>query len=219
MKNISRILLVIIMFGTVCFVNAADTAEVEKKAQKVMLDRKYLSEKLDGATVEEMADAIIEGIKNIDASDLSDKEKLETITLGIADIVVIAGDNTEDLMKLVVTGISNPSRMQVAVAVAALSGRSDKSSIMASVLEQLGGPETELGKLAEQAAGDPVAIIGQRLRVLVERIVLPAKSLNSSRLAGGARTLPLPPIRRPEGYGQPAKKTPARPPADRYSGQ
>ncbi len=213
MKSINKVLLVIIMFGTVCFANAADTAQVEKKAQKVMLNRKYLAEKLDGATVEEMANVIIEGIKNIDASDLSDEEKLETITLGIADIIVIAGDNTEELMKLVVAGISDSSRMQVAVAIAALSGRSDKSVILDSIYKQLGGTDTELGKLAEEAAGDPIAIIGQRLSVLVERIVLPAKSLSSSRLAGGARTLPLPPIRRPEGYGE------QRPPADKYSGQ
>jgi hypothetical protein len=213
MKSINKVLLVVIMFGTVCFVNAADTVQVDKTAHKVMLDRKYLAEKLDGATVEEMANYIIEGIKNVDASDLSDEEKLEAITLGIADIVVIAGDKTEELMKLVVAGVGDSSRMQIAVAVTALSGRSDKSVVLDSIYKQLGGVDTELGKLAKEAADDPVAIIGQRLRVLVERIVLPAKSLSSSRLAGGARTLPLPPIRRPEGYGEP------RPPVDKYSGQ
>ena len=213
MKNISKILLVM-MIGIVSFANAADTPKIDKKAQKVMLDRKYLAEKLDGKTVEEMADYIIEGIKNIDASDLSDVEKLETITLGIADIIVIAGDNTEELMKLVVAGISDSSRMQIAVAVAALSGRSDKSSTLDSIYKQLGGTDTELGKLAEEAANDPIAIIGQRLSILVERIVLPAKSLSSSRLAGGARTLPLPPVRRPEGYGEEPP-----PPAKKYKGQ
>jgi len=211
MKNINTLLLVIIMFSVVSFVNAANEAQV--KTQKVMLNRKDLAKNLDGATVEEMASFIIRGIKNIDASDLSDEEKLKTITLGIADITVIAGDNVEELMKLVVAGISNPSRMQVVVAVASLSGRSDRSSILASILRQLGGADTELGKLAEEAAGDPIAIIGQRLRVLVERIVLPAKSLSNARLAGGARTLPLPPIRRPEGYGEP------REPAAKYPGQ
>lgn len=202
MRNTSKILLMVVLVCTANLVNAADEAKTEQKAQKEMLDRTHLAEQLDGATVEKMADVIIKGIENIDASNLSDDEKLTTITLGIADIIVLAGDDVDKLMKLVVAGIGDPGRMQVAVAVAALSERSDKSAVISSVLEQLGGADTKLGKLAEQAAGDPVAIIGQRLRVLVERIVFPAKSLNSSRLAGGARTLPLPPIRRPKGYGE-----------------
>ncbi len=176
---------------------ASNKKELDKRIRKVMLDRRYIANELKDDTVEEMADYIINGIVNVEKSDLSDEEKMETITLGIADIVVLADKDTKVLMDLLAKGIENPRWLQVATAVIALSGNPDKNGIARSMMAQVGGPDSETGKLVNVAYNDPVKIIGQRLKVLVVRIVYPAKSLAGNRLAGGAKTLPLPPIRRP----------------------
>ena len=216
MKTISKILLMITVMSIVAAVSAQSTESaeaVDSKIEKVITNRKYLPGKLEGESVEQLADFIVKGIAVIDASDESDKNKLEAIALGIADIIVLAHEEADALMKLIVAQVDDTNRMQVAVAVAALSGRDEKNSMVSAIMEQLGGPDTELGALAQEAIDNPLDILGMRLRVLIERIVFPAKSLSGSRLPGGARTLPLPPIRRPEGYGQ------GRKPPDKYRGQ
>ncbi len=205
MKNRSKILLIIVSmmlgmsFAVVAANNdvAANQKELDKKIRKVMLDRHYIANTLKDATVEEMADYIINGITNVVKSDISDEEKMETITLGIADIVVLADKDTKTLMDLLAKRIEDPRWLQVTTAIIALSGNSGKDGIARSMIAQVGGPDSDMGKLINTAYNDPVKIIGQRLKVLVVRVVYPAKSLAGNRLAGGAKTLPLPPIRRP----------------------
>ena len=197
MKIICRILLIAVVMSIVSVANAKSIS-------------KYFPGELSGDSVEQMADFIIKGIDTIDASDASAAEKMHNIAMGIAEIVSLAGDKAEDLMKMVVAKLKDSDRMQVAVAVAALSGK-NSDSIISSILEQLGGPDTELGKLAKEAADNPSQLLGRRLSLQVERAAFHAKSLRGNSTPNIARTLPLPPI---------AQKPPVEDkPARRYQGQ
>ena len=205
MKTISRILLITVVMSIVSVASAKSTV-------------KYFPGEPEGDSVEELSDFIIKNITAIDASDASDAEKMNSIAMGIADTMALAGDKTEDLMKMVVDKLKKSDRMQVAVAVAALSGK-NSDSIISAIIEQLGGADSVLGKKAKEAADNPSKILGRRLSVSVGRVVSPASSLKGKSAPGITRTLPLP----PPAQGEPpvVDKKPAKKdkPAGKYTGQ
>lgn len=228
MKFIFRMfILTIAVLGLVCPAVAEKKVTASSIQNSMIEDVHSMPKDPAGTKVARMAHIVVKGIADINASDSSDADKNEAVALALAHIIVAADELANQLMMYVVVQLDSVRWVQISTAVVALSDRTDKATILSGIMTQL-GPDTELGKLAKNAANNPVAVTGQRVSVLVGRVVAPAKSLSSSRQAGGARTLPLPPIRRVEGNPRfapappspkPPPPPPERPPVDPYSGQ
>ncbi len=220
----------LIIITSVLTSSAADKKDLSANTLKetMITDVLAVPQEPAGERVARMAYIVLKGITDIAASDSNDSEKNEAVSLGLANAIVYADKSAEQLMTYVVAQLDEARWVQISAGVISLSDRGDKDAILDGVLTQV-GPDTRLGQLARSAASAPVSILGQRVQVLVGRTVSPAKSLGGDRQAGGARTLPLPPIRRAEAPPPPTapralsvappEPPPERPPVDPYPGQ
>lgn len=167
-----------------------------------------IADLIKGATPGQAAGVLTNAIGSVDKSTLTDDQKKQLMARLVAYAVVQMGSRAPDMMAIVVRGV--PDRwLQLVVATAMVAAPDYANAMRREILAALGA-ETDKGKLAEAAASDPHAILGD---LLYQLIVVIARRSATVTPRFDLRNLPPPEV--PQSILPP----PPPPPPHRYPAQ